>query len=195
MAKELKWNETRKEEEIDRCIEYMRHFGGPIPTRASLEDPRLAKDADEELTKWLERGVARVVPEEVIRRAFQSVDYENTGRLDRLGVKLIGEVLGHPLLEDEVSECILCAFDLRYSTPVEGGSGSLRIKQQPGGEDGVTLAELVKWWNKESAAAAPASTSSSSSSTTPSKSSATSKVVATGVTDTATTAASAKAKV
>ena len=31
MGEELNWSTSRKKEEINRCTEFMTHFGGPVP--------------------------------------------------------------------------------------------------------------------------------------------------------------------
>jgi hypothetical protein len=152
MAKELHWSVQRQEEEIDRCIEYMRHFGGPRPTVQPAPDPREAKDADDELRIMLERCSARVTDERSIRRAYHCVDFENKGRIDQLGVRLMGEVLGHPLLEDEISECIFYTVDARHARDKDrpnNGFGSAGSTLPVDQDTGITLEEFVRWWNKD----------------------------------------------
>ena len=75
MAKELAWDETRQAAEMHRCIEYMRHFGGPVPS--------------------VKEGVgssARVSTVDDIREAFYKVDFKSAGVIDATGVQLAAEV-------------------------------------------------------------------------------------------------------
>ena len=75
MAKELAWDETRQAAEMHRCIEYMRHFGGPVPT-----------------VKEGEEASARVSTFDDIREAFHKVDFKSVGVIDATGVQLAAEV-------------------------------------------------------------------------------------------------------
>jgi glycerol-3-phosphate dehydrogenase len=73
MAGELGWDEDRQREETRRCLEYMRHFGGPTP--AARDGP-----------------TARVATVDDIREAFAKVDVKHAGLIDAMGAQLVAEV-------------------------------------------------------------------------------------------------------
>lgn len=65
-----------------RCIEYMHHFGGPIPIQS---------------LRGSEAGAAtavRMATLDDIREAFERVDFKRAGVIDSTGVLLAAEVRG-----------------------------------------------------------------------------------------------------
>ncbi len=88
MASELGWSREQRKEETKRCVEYMRHFGGPKPVSSALSSVRMATADD-------------------LKDVFQKVCGGATGGLSRQGLQLAGEMLNCPLSEEQVSDCWL----------------------------------------------------------------------------------------
>ena len=90
MGNELRWDEKRRHQEIVRCVEFMRHFGGPIPSPSQSRDGEgniaTASDISDALLKW--------DPTDSIKP------------LDKNDVRLVAELLGHPLNEEDITDCI-----------------------------------------------------------------------------------------
>ena len=102
MAKELKWNRARQSAEVQRCLEYMRHFGGSKP---AVHEPtlRLATKAD-------------LV--EVFRKATGKATH--AAGLTRDTLQIAGELLNHTLSEEEIEDCIQFSEQTEYTQKLEG---------------------------------------------------------------------------
>lgn len=92
MAKELKWDKLRQKNEIKKCLEYLRHFGGPHSHRPSELTFRQATLAD-------------------IREVFIMLCPEQglNGKLDCESLQSASEMLGHFLTPEENKTCMLIA--------------------------------------------------------------------------------------
>lgn len=94
MGDELNWSEEKRRQESHRCVEFMRHFGGPKAVLASrAADGRLA---------------VRVAAPADLRDAFDRV----VGARPAMGpveLQLAGELLGHSLSQEEVDDCLQCS--------------------------------------------------------------------------------------
>jgi glycerol-3-phosphate dehydrogenase len=95
MAKELRWDEATQQAETQRCLQYMRHFGGARPrSEAELEEEhraRLATLAD-------------------LKDAFRRVQ-PSLAAVSRAQLQLIAELLQHPLSEAELQDCVRTAAE------------------------------------------------------------------------------------
>lgn len=94
MAAELKWNDHRKKAEIGRCVEFMRHFGGPILNSRSTNMVRMATETD-------------------LRQAFNVANHSGNGKLSREDLILVAEMLNHPLSEEEIEDCFDYAINVQ----------------------------------------------------------------------------------
>jgi hypothetical protein len=92
MSKELNWNKLRKKIEVKKCLEYLRHFGGPHSHRPSELTFRQATLAD------IREIFIKLCPEEGLN-----------GKLDSEGIQAASEMLGHYLTPEENKTCLLLA--------------------------------------------------------------------------------------
>eukprot|EP00596_Hydrurales_sp_CCMP1899_P002007 CAMPEP_0119052738 /NCGR_PEP_ID=MMETSP1177-20130426/73929_1 /TAXON_ID=2985 /ORGANISM="Ochromonas sp, Strain CCMP1899" /LENGTH=512 /DNA_ID=CAMNT_0007032401 /DNA_START=868 /DNA_END=2406 /DNA_ORIENTATION=+ len=85
MGKELKWDASRQKQEITRCLDYMRHFGGQRAARLP--------------------NTARISTIDDVTEAFKKIDNKATGSLDVDGIELVAELLNHPCTSAELQTC------------------------------------------------------------------------------------------
>jgi hypothetical protein len=86
MAQELHWNRARQSAEMQRCVEFMRHFGGPKPM-ARGRTVRLATRAD-------------------LLEVFRKAKLSQQPGLTRDTLQLAGEMLNHALTQEEIEDCM-----------------------------------------------------------------------------------------
>lgn len=122
MARELKWDRARQSAEMQRCVEFMRHFGGSKPSvRGSTM--RLATRAD-------------------LLDVFRKARSPFAEGLTRDTLRLASEMLNHILTDEELEDC------LKYATtaPVSA-AGKSRAPVAPAGI--VNYEAFAAWWNSE----------------------------------------------
>ena len=110
MSKELNWDEQRRSEEIRRTLDFMQHFGGPTPSGPASGSLR-----------W------STLPE--LLTTFQKVDCDNDGKIDRIELRLLGEMLNQPLSDVGLDLCIREA--------------------DKDGDGKISVDELTAWWNAD----------------------------------------------
>jgi C-terminal domain of alpha-glycerophosphate oxidase len=84
MSSELKWNDKKKRQEAQHCLEYLRHFGGPVPAAT----PR------------------KLINETDIAALFDRLDAGGLGKIDAVQVMVLAEMLDRPLEAREVDNCM-----------------------------------------------------------------------------------------
>jgi glycerol-3-phosphate dehydrogenase len=137
MARELKWNRARQSAEIQRCVEFMRHFGGSKPV---LKGPsvRLATRAD-------------------LRDVFRKAKPQHAQGLTRDTLQLASEMLNHVLTQEELEDCLQYAESIPYSDHMSASTGagaaaapSSVYPHAPTAFAGVISFEAFEgWWNSE----------------------------------------------
>jgi hypothetical protein len=95
MTKELQWSETKQEEELKRCVEYMRHFGGAQP---------LTKEGGETADDSSSRRL-RLATATELKDAYRRVQ-PSFAPLTSSQLELVAELLQHPLSEAELADCL-----------------------------------------------------------------------------------------
>lgn len=116
MAKELHWDPHRQQEETKRCVEYLRHFGGPHP-----------------LTQ---ENVIRSATMTDLKSAFRRID-EELGPIGKEDIVLLGEMLNHPLSEEEIRD--MFAFGQQHGYVQSDNNNNHRI----------SFHGVASWWNSE----------------------------------------------
>jgi glycerol-3-phosphate dehydrogenase len=116
MAKELHWDPHRQQEETKRCVEYLRHFGGPHP-----------------LTQ---ENVIRSATMTDLKSAFRRID-EELGPIGKEDIVLLGEMLNHPLSEEEIRD--MFAFGQQHGYVQNDNNDNHRI----------SFHGVASWWNSE----------------------------------------------
>ena len=86
MAKELNWDSNRKHDEIQRCIQFMRHMGGMTPLNNGTK--------------------VRMSTPDDIRDSFKKIDVKQAGFLKKEELRLVGEILNYSLSEQELDDCL-----------------------------------------------------------------------------------------
>lgn len=112
LGRELLWDDDRQRLETRRCIEYLRHFGGPHPVTA-------------------ERAILRTATMADIKSAYRRIN-EDFGFIAKNDVVLVGEMLNHPLSDEEIQDL------LQYAK-----------SEYKLGEGQVSFSALSTWWNSE----------------------------------------------
>jgi glycerol-3-phosphate dehydrogenase len=89
MGNELQWTKAQRQAELQRCVEYMRTFGGPTPLPGA-EPVRMSTDTD-------------------IKHAFREIDTDKFGFLTSSQIPLTAEILHHPLTDKELEDLLVFA--------------------------------------------------------------------------------------
>lgn len=124
MARELKWDRTRQSAEMQRCVEFMRHFGGSKPSvRGSTM--RLATLAD-------------------LLDVFRKAKPSHMLGLTRDTLRLASEMLNHILTDEELEDCLKYAATAPVTITSKNGAPAAAA---PMGV--VTYEAFAAWWNSE----------------------------------------------
>lgn len=91
MGTELGWNEERRSLERQRCVKYMRHFGGSKPR------PILSSDSSQLL---------RMTTAADLLDVFRKVNPHGDAPLDRSGLQMACEMLSYPLSTAAMDDCL-----------------------------------------------------------------------------------------
>lgn len=91
LASELQWSEEFQAKDINKTLQFLSTFGGPIPM---------------EPTSHL-----RIATIEDVKDAFKKVDLSSSGLLNEAELKLFGEFLHYSLSDSEVQDCIKFSQD------------------------------------------------------------------------------------
>ena len=86
MAGELGWDSTRQENEVKRCLEFMRQMGGSTPLTSN--------------------ATCRMGIQGDMLDAFKTVDEEGRGFLLRDELPLFAELMNYHISEEEIEDCV-----------------------------------------------------------------------------------------
>mmetsp|Transcript_8099 Transcript_8099/g.12105 ORF Transcript_8099/g.12105 Transcript_8099/m.12105 type:complete len:334 (+) Transcript_8099:130-1131(+) len=125
MGKELNWSAERKQQEVDSCLLFLRHFGGSKPSG----------------------GDVRMATEEDMKEVFRKLDVAGLGYLTRGQLILACEMLNYPLDELALEDC------LQFCTGAEDDititQAELNISSEDISSVKVELSRLLQWWNSD----------------------------------------------
>lgn len=126
MAQELHWNRARQSAEMQRCVEFMRHFGGSKPVLAD-SSVRLATRAD-------------------LLEVFRKAKPPQVPGLTRYTLQLASEMLNHVLTPEELEDCLQYAESLSYAQALSGQPGAAVAPHTHGV---VGFEAFAGWWNSD----------------------------------------------
>lgn len=105
MTRELKWDRARQSAEMQRCVEFMRHFGGSKPSvRGSTM--RLATRAD-------------------LLDVFRKAKAPHMQGLSRDTLRLASEMLNHILTDEELEDCL--KYAVTAPAPATGAAAPVGV--------------------------------------------------------------------
>ena len=129
MARELNWNEARQAEETQRCIEFLKTFGGNKPMRTKTS-ARMATYHD--ITEAWQLVCTNNA--EQSGKAFVNTPVTDSQiRLNRSSIVLVSNILEYPLTDEELDAC----FDSVFASKTVNNGEELAI----------SLEEFDAWWN------------------------------------------------
>lgn len=138
MSEELGWTHEKQNQESQKCLEYLSHFGGSV----SATHDTASSAAD----------VVRLATMQELAAIFKKVDGAQSGSIGRREIERAAGLLNKPLTDEELSDCI--TFGIKFDQKEQGGTYDGMNPPEDTSQDGaggerISLEAFSAWWNSE----------------------------------------------